>query len=131
MRNLMIVKRVINIVVLTVWVVTQTSMLFAHPITADLGAQSHPVESVHSHMHSHAGQHDMAGTADHGDDGSNSSDPCMAGMECCGSTCTVDAQPLTCPLGSAGVARQFNGAKVVALTAAELGSQTPPPNTTI
>ena len=131
MRIAMMVKRVISILVLTVWVVTQTSMLFAHPVSVGHGTQTPTLAASHDHVHSHAGHEmDKSGLANGIHDDGNTSHPDMSGMECCGSTCTIDAQILMCPLGSDGVVRLFNGTKVTALTSTELGSPNPPPNTT-
>ncbi|NNE23810.1 MAG: hypothetical protein HKN11_14490 [Rhizobiales bacterium] len=116
---------------MTVWVFTQTSMLFAHTGSGDHGAHAHPA-SAHQHGdHFHA-----AGLASGSEQAGNigaehsSTEPDMASMDCCGSTCTVDAQIMTCPLGSQLV-RSFSDKKIAALTAVEQASPNPPPNTTI
>jgi len=127
----MIARRIISILVLTVWVVTQTSMLFAHTASGDHSAQTPTTAASHDHVHLHAGHEmDKSGSIDDIHNDPSSSHPDMSDMECCGNTCTVDVRILTCPLGSDGIVRLFNGAKVTALTATELTSPNPPPNTT-
>jgi len=124
----MTAKRIINIVVLTVWTITQMSMMFIHVANSDHTAKAHAAAAQHLHA-DHTAMQAFAADETQGDPGSSHSD--MTGQECCGTTCTVDVLHAVCPLGTAQDMRLFNGAKVAALTAAELGSPNPPPNTTI
>ena len=126
----MTVKQLVSVVVITVWAFTQSAMLHAHAgndshaghMSSEALSTDHSVHAAQSS--SHAEQHDdcdMQSDPSHSD---------MAGMDCCGSICTVDAQTLACSLGSTDIGHLFTSAKAVTLTSAEPGLPTPPPNTT-
>ena len=127
----MIVRKLISIIVLTVWVLTQTSMLFAHAGSGDHDSHAKPASAGHhDHQHQMTEPDSITGLAGNISNDQGPAEPDMAGMECCGNTCTVDAQLLPCQLGSQ-IIRAFNSTKVVTLSATELASPKRPPNTTI
>ena len=117
-------KRLISIVLVLVWTLSQTAMLHAHTF----GGQEGWCGS------SASGHSDTAGVAhahDHGDSGAGHQDHGNPMLECCSATCVADAQRADCHMKVAERMRIFDAMPSRQLTAADLKLTTPPPNPTV